>query len=180
MRTLSRRQMLALLPAVGAAGCGYTLAGRGSFLPTYIQTIGIPAFGNTTPYQTVEQIFTDKVRTEFQNRGQYTVIPTDTGADGVVRGTVIGISAAPVAFTDAQLARRFRFTIVVSVAFEDVKQQKTLWENPALNFSDEYELASSTSIGLDASAFLGQERAAVDRMSTDFARSVVSAILEAF
>jgi hypothetical protein len=84
------------------------------------------------------------------------------------------------AFTDAQLARRYRFTIVVGVSFEDVKQQKTLWENPALNFSDEYELASATSAGLDASAFLGQERAAVDRLSTDFARSVVSAILEAF
>ncbi|MEZ5284495.1 MAG: hypothetical protein R2712_06745 [Vicinamibacterales bacterium] len=49
-----------------------------------------------------------------------------------------------------------------------------------MSFADEHELASATSIGLDASAFLGQERAAVDRMSTDFARSVVSAILEAF
>src|SRR4029079_8127538 len=29
-----------------AAGCGYTLAGRGSFLPTTIQTIGIPTFAN--------------------------------------------------------------------------------------------------------------------------------------
>ena len=180
MRMLNRREVLVLLPAVGAVGCGYTLAGRGSFLPSYIRTIGIPAFGNTTPYQTVEQVFTEKVRIEFQSRGQYSVVPADTGVDGVVRGTISGISAAPVGFTDAQLARRFRFTIVVGVSFEDVKQQKVLWENPALNFSDEYELASASSIGLDASAFLGQERAAIDRLSTDFARSVVSAILEAF
>ena len=27
-----------------AAGCGYSLAGRGSFLPAYITTIGIPTF----------------------------------------------------------------------------------------------------------------------------------------
>jgi hypothetical protein len=171
---------LALVPIIGATGCGYTLAGRGSFLPDYIQVIGIPAFGNTTPYATVEQIFTEKVRIEFQSRGQYRVIPTDTGADAVVRGTISGISAAPVGYTDAQLARRYRFTVVVGVSFTDVKQKRTLWENPAVNFSDEYELASPTSIGLDASAFLGQERAAVDRMSSDFARTVVSAILEAF
>jgi hypothetical protein len=177
---MTRRQLLALMPALGAAGCGYTLAGRGSFLPAYIQTIGIPAFGNTTPYATVEQVFTEKVRIEFQNRGQYTVIPTDTGADGVVRGVISGISAAPVGYTDAQLARRYRFSIVVAVTFTDVKQQKTLWENPGVNFSDEYELASPTSIGLGGAEFLGQERAAVDRMSTDFARTVVSAILEAF
>jgi len=179
-RIVNRRELLALLPALGATGCGYTLAGRGSFLPDYIQTIGIPAFANTTAYQTVELVFTDKVRIEFQSRGQYTVVPTDAGADGVVRGTITGISAAPVGYTDTQLARRYRFTIVTGVSFEDVRQQRTLWENPALSFSDEYELASASSIGLDASAFLGQERAAVDRLSTDFARSVVSAILEAF
>src|SRR5918993_2365316 len=175
MPTFTRRQMLAFLPALGAAGCGYTLAGRGSFLPDYIRIIGIPAFGNTTPYQTVEQIFTDKVRVEFQSRGQYTAVPTDQGADGIVRGTITGISAAPVAFTDTQLARRIRFTIIVAVSFEDVREKKKLWENPALNFSDEYELASVTSLTGGVDVFLGQERAAVDRMSTDFARSVVSA-----
>jgi hypothetical protein len=180
MPTVTRRQMLGLLPALGAAGCGYTLAGRGSFLPDYIRTIGIPAFGNTTPYQAVEQIFTEKVRIEFQSRGQYTVVPTVAGADGIVRGTITGISAVPVAFTDSQLARRYRFTVVVGVSFEDVRQNKMLWENPALNFSDEYELASATSVTGGLDVFLGQERAAVDRMSTDFARTVVSAILEAF
>ena len=120
------------------------------------------------------------MRVEFQSRGQYTAVPTETGADGIVRGTISGISAVPVAFTDAQLARRYRFTVVVGVSFEDVRQKKKLWENPALNFSDEYELASATSIAGGADVFLGQERAAVDRMSSDFARTVVSAILEAF
>lgn len=180
MANIRRREFLALMPAIGAAGCGYSLAGRGSFLPAYIRTIGVPAFGNTTAFQTVELIFTERVRIEFQSRGQYVVSPNDTGVDGIVRGTIVGLGAVPVGFTDQQLASRYRFTIIVSVAFEDVKQQKRLWENPALNFTDEYELASPSSIGADASVFLGQERAAVDRIATDFARTVVSAILEAF
>jgi hypothetical protein len=184
MITLTRRQALRTLPilaaGVGATACGYALAGRGSFLPEYIRTLGIPIFGNTTAYQTIEQIFTQKVREEFQSSGRYTVVPSDQGTDGIVRGNIESISSQPVGLNDAQLASRYRFTVVVRVTFEDVKQQKILWENPALSFSDEYELASPGSAGLDASAFLGQERAAIDRMSTDFARSVVSAILEAF
>ena len=32
------------------------------------------------------------------------------------------------------------------VKFDDMTQKKTLWENPALSFSDEYELASAASI----------------------------------
>lgn len=180
----NRRQVLLALGALGASACGYSLAGRGSFLPDYIRTIGIPLFVNRTPFVTAEQLFTEKVRIEFQSRGRYAVEPTATGVDGVVRGEIVGISAAPAGFTDVQLATRYRFTIVVSVKFDDLAQKRTLWENAALSFSDEYELQSRLSLGggagVDASAFLEQERAAMDRLSTDFARSVVSSILEAF
>ena len=181
---LSRRRVLAGLPMAGITlalgGCGYSLAGRGAFLPDYIVSLGIPMFGNRTPYSPIEQIFTEKVRVEFQSRGRYQVAPADTGVDGVVRGEIINIGAAPAGFNPNQQASRYRFTVVVSVSFADTRQQKVLWENPALSFSDEYELASASSAGLAAGSFIDQERAAVDRLSTDFARSVVSAILEAF
>lgn len=185
---LTRRTVLRAIPAVvsglSLAGCGYSLAGRGSFLPEYIRTIGIPLFLNRTGFVTVEQLFTEKVRVEFQSRGRYAVQPTEGGADGVVRGEITGISAAPAGFTDVQLATRYRFTVTTSVKFEDATQKKTLWENPALSFSDEYELQSRLSLGtgtaVNSAAFLEQERAAIERLSTDFARSVVSAILEAF
>lgn len=185
-RTMSRRALLALLPAAGGvlSGCGYTLAGRGSFLPDYIRTLGVPMFGNRTPYSPMEQLFTEKVRVEFQSRGRYQVLPTDTGADGVVRGEVMSIGLAPAGFNPNQQASRYRFTVVIGVSFSDTRQQKVLWENPSLTFSDEYELASSASVGLavsaGAGAFIDQERAAVDRLTSDFARSVVSAIMEAF
>jgi hypothetical protein len=176
---VSRRAALGVLAAgISATSCGYALAGRGSFLPDYIKTLGIPMFGNNTPYQSVEQLFTQKVRLEFQSSRRYTVVPSDEGVDGVVRGEIQSIGLQPVSLNDAQLASRFRVTVVVKVKFDDVKNQKTLWENPALSFSDEYELASPT--GGDVSAFVGNERVAMDRMSSDFARSVVSAILEAF
>jgi len=40
--------VLSLLAVLGGSGCGYALAGRGSFLPATIMTIGIPAFTNHT------------------------------------------------------------------------------------------------------------------------------------
>jgi hypothetical protein len=170
----------AALSALACAGCGYSLAGRGSFLPSYIRTIGIPVFQNRTPFVTVEQLLTERVRVEFQSRGHYSVQPTEDGADGIVRGDITGIVVAPAGFTDQQLARRYRFTVIVGVKFEDATQKKTLWENPALNFSDEYELSSPVTGSAAGVAFLEQEKAAVERLSVDFARSVVSAILEAF
>src|SRR5688572_29447937 len=181
---VSRRDILRALPVLaaglGATSCGYALAGRGSFLPDYIKTLGIPMFGNATQYQTVEQVFTQKVRLEFQSSRRYTVVPSDEGVDGIVRGEISSISTSPVSLTDTQLAKRYRVTVVVKIAFEDVKAQKVLWENPALSFSDEYDLANPGTSGADVSAFVGNERVALDRLSDDFARTVVSAILEAF
>ena len=175
--------MLCALPVlaagIGATSCGYALAGRGSFLPAYIQLLGIPMFGNATPFQTVEQVFTQKVRLEFQSSRRYTVVPSDESVDGIVRGEVSSISLQPVGLNDQQLASRVRVTVVVKVAFEDVKAQKTLWENPSLSFSDEYELANPSG-STDIAAFIGNQSVAFDRLSTDFARSLVSAILEAF
>lgn len=180
---VTRRELLRAVPALaaglGAGACGYALSGRGSFLPAYIKTLGIPMFGNTTPFQTIEQVFTQKVREEFQSRGSYTVVPADTGVDGIVRGVIQGISLQPVQLTNASLASRYRITVMVKVGFEDVKAQKTLWENPSLSFSDEYELATPGGV-VDISRLIGNERAAYDRVASDFARSVVSAILEAF
>ena len=178
---MKRREFLGVLAAgVTASSCGYALAGRGSFLPAYIRVLGIPMFGNATPFQRVEQVFTQKVRQEFQSSRRYTVVPTDEGADGIVHGEIMSISVTPVSLTDAQLASRLRVTVIVKIAFEDVKAQKVLWENPSLSFSDEYELANRGTAGADVSAFIGNERLAMERLSEDFARSVVSAILEAF
>ena len=36
--------ILLLLAVLAHAGCGYSLAGRGSFLPEYIKRIGVPLF----------------------------------------------------------------------------------------------------------------------------------------
>lgn len=184
----TRRELLRLAAFAGGSlalgGCGYALAGRGNTIPAYIERLGVPMFGNRTPFSPMEQIFTEKVRVEFQSRGRYQVVPDDSGVDGIVRGEIVNISAAPAGFNPNQQASRYRFTVVVSVSFTDVRQKRVIWENSALSFSDEYELASAASASLAASggagAFIDQERAAVDRLSTDFARSVVSAILEAF
>jgi hypothetical protein len=178
------RVRFALLVAVAVAaiclpGCGYALAGRGSFLPSYIHVIGIPQFGNTTPYDIIDQVFTERVRSEFIGRGRYTVLPQATGVDAVLKGEVTGLSIAPAAFTEQQQASRYVVTIVARLEFRDLKTNNVLWQNPSLVFREEYDSAQGTS-ALDPNAFFGQEANALERVATEFARTVVSSILEAF
>ena len=62
--------ILIVLLATMTSGCGYALAGRGSFLPADIRVVGIPLLENRTPIQRIDQVITEKVRTEFIERGR--------------------------------------------------------------------------------------------------------------
>lgn len=161
------------------SGCGYALAGRGSFLPANIKIIGIPVFTNATPVFNLETQVTEKVRTEFLSRGKYRIQPAATGVDAVLTGSVTAVSIVPVSFTAQQLASRYAITLTASVELRDVAANVVLWENPGLIYRQEFEAQSGQAV-LDPSAFFGQDASALDRITTDFARSIVSAILEAF
>ena len=177
---MDRRAFLALAGSLGSGACGYALAGRGSFLPDYIRVVGIPLLANNTTFFQVEQILTEKIRTEFIGRGTYTILSDVTGADAVVSGTVTSLSVQPVGFTEQQLASRYMFTITMRVDFTDTRTNMVLWSNESLSFSSEYELNTRGNTALEGSAFLDQERSSFDRIATDIARSVVTAIVEAF
>ena len=172
--------LAAIVCALASSSCGYALAGRGSFLPQDIRLVGIPQLVNNTTFFQIEQVLTEKIRAEFIGRGNYVVIPDTTGADAVISGQVTGLSVQPTGFTDQQLASRYIFTITMKVAFTDTRTNMVLWSNDSLSFSSEYELATRGADVLNASAFLDQERSSFDRIATDIARSVVTAITEAF
>jgi outer membrane lipopolysaccharide assembly protein LptE/RlpB len=169
-----------LLVAMTSSGCGYALAGRGSFLPAYIRVVGIPPLENRTTVSQVEQVLTEKVRTEFIGRGKYTVVPTATGAHAVLSASITSITLQPVGFTEQQLGSRYLFTLTMRVEFTDATTNEVLWSNDSLTFRDEYDLSTRGSTALDGAVLLDQERTAFERISTDVARTVVSAILEAF
>ena len=162
------------------SGCGYALAGQGAFLPADIITVGIPLLENTTTFFDVEQVLTEKIRTEFIGRGRYEVVAVEVGADAVLTGTVSSITLQPVAFSEGQFASRYLFTVAMGVEFTDARTNEVLWSSASLTFSDEYELASAGGLAVDGGAFLDQECNAFDRISDDVARAVVTAILEAF
>jgi hypothetical protein len=177
--TLLGVRVFALVLLVALSGCGYSLSGRGSFLPEHIKIIGVPQFGNNTPVFQIEQKITERVVAELLGRGRYEVKPDRQNVDAVLLGQILAVSLAPAAFNDQQQATRYALTIVANIEFRDLKTDKVLWSNPGLAFSEQYDVAT-TQTALDPNAFLGQNVNAMERLATEFARSIVSAILEAF
>jgi hypothetical protein len=181
----SRRGFLLRVLGVLSGGaalssCGYALAGRGAFLPAYIQRIGIPTFVNRTTVFNLETLLTEKVRSEFIGRGKYQILPESTGVDALLTGEVIAVSLLPSSYTADNLASRYALTMIARIELRDMKENKVLWENPALMFRQEYEATGGQGVVGDPAAFFQQDTNALERISTEFARTIVSAILEAF
>jgi hypothetical protein len=181
---VSRRFAPLVAVLVGAAaglsgGCGYALAGRGSFLPSYIESIGIPTFTNRTTVFNVETVLTEKVRSEFISRGRYSIQPQGQGVDALLTGEVTSVSLAPATIADSGIASRYIITMTASIEFRDERANSVIWENPNVVYREDYDAPSDTK-ALNASDFFGQETNALDRITADFARSIVSGILEAF
>jgi hypothetical protein len=160
-------------------GCGYSLAGRGDFLPAHIKSIGIPTFENLTDRHDIEEIFTQKVVEEFASRGKYIVRPEEVGVDAVLSGQVTAFQVVPAVLEsgeDVTADQAARYTVVVraSVVFMDKIEDTEIWSDASFSFRDEYE------VGEDAEQYFDQEGMALDRLAEEFAKTLVSRILEAF
>jgi len=156
-------------------GCGYHTAGHASQLPENVKTIAIPAFKNETTTYRIEQMLTASVVREFTTRTHYRMI-NDPGddADAVLRGTVLSTTTSPLTY-DTATGRAASVLVVVSmkVSLSD-RQGKVLYQNPAYLFREQYEVSQ------DLSSFFEEDSPAFRRLSQDFARTLVSNILEGF
>jgi outer membrane lipopolysaccharide assembly protein LptE/RlpB len=173
------KRLLILVLLLPLCGCGYSLAGRGSFLPASIRVIGVPLFTNNSTVYELERRITDKVRAELAGRGKYRVEATTTGADAILAGTISSVTIATAAVNSSGQATRYLLTLTASVELRDVAADKVIWANPSLQFREEYDVTSTT-LATDAAAFLGNDVNALERLATEFARSAIAAMLEAF
>ena len=167
--------LVALLAAlgVGSLGCGYALVGRGANLPEYVNTVAIPTFVNQTSRFELEVRLTDAVTREFVSRGNFRVISEQTDADAVLRGEILAFTVQPLGLR-GERADNWEATIRARVTFTDLIQNQVLFTNSAFLFRDQFEFPASSDNIVDI------EIGAIDEIAVEFARSVVSSILEGF
>jgi outer membrane lipopolysaccharide assembly protein LptE/RlpB len=166
---------LALAISLATAGCGYHTAGHAVTLPQNVRTIAIPGFVSQSPTFRVEQVMTDAVVREFNTRTQFHVIhEAKADADAVLKGTVLSATAAPLAY-DSKTGRAASVLVTVSmqVTLTD-RDGKVLFQNPSYLFHEQYELSQ------ELPSFFEEDSSAMDRLSRDFARTLVANILEGY
>ena len=164
-----------LVLLVTSFSCGYHTAGHSVQLPESVKTIAVPAFVNETTTYRIEQMLTSSVMREFTTRTHYHILKNaDDTADATLRGTVLSATSTPLTYNSAT-GQAASVLVVVSmrVALTD-RRGKVLYENPGYLFREQYEVSQ------DLTSFFEEDSPALRRLSQDFARTLVSNILEGF
>jgi outer membrane lipopolysaccharide assembly protein LptE/RlpB len=157
------------------AGCGYHPVGSPAHLPSTVQTLAIPVFQNTTQSYHTEVAFTQAVTREFSSRTSYRLVAgNDPDADATLDGTITEFQVTPLTY-NSQTGQSSSFLITVKARVKLIDHNhRVLYQNNSYLFRQQYETTQ------DLASFIQEDNPAVQRLSRDFARSVVSDILESF
>ena len=162
--------LLSLLAA--ASGCGYHLTGTGRNIPENLNTVYIAEFDNKTSLAQASEFVTTAIRREFTRRSGLVLTEDVSRADATLEGEIAFFDVKPQSYSATATASQYTVTIRVNVRFIDLKDNAMIYEGKMLSFSDQYDLETDD--------FFSQEARSLERISREFASSVVSLILENF
>ena len=172
---MSFPRVAALILTAGLlASCGYHVSGTTNLLPKTVQTIAIPAFGNvSTVYKLTDQL-SEAVTREFISRTKYHITTDPKTADATLEGTVTQVFTFPTVY-DPVTFRAANVEVHVNVRIRLVDRAgKVLFDRPGMEARERYE------VSVDPKVYFDESEVAMQRLSKDVAKTVVSAILENF
>lgn len=152
--------------------CGYHLSGAGSTLPEGVKSIAIPDFENRSSSPDAQQYITFAIRDEFITRSKLKLINNISEADLVLEGKITKFKVKPLSYTNKVSANLYSLTLILDVKLIDTINNKIIYNNSSLKFSDTYDI--------DSSDFFSQEGATMDKIAKDIASTIVTGILENF
>lgn len=160
--------------SLALTGCGYHVAGSTNLLPTGIHTIAVTPWTSLGVQYKLPNAITEAVSRELISRTRYKIVSDPAKADAVLTGAVANMfSNATVADPVTGRSTGAQVIVRIQVKLAD-KSGKVLFNRPNLEYRERYELS------INPGQYFDENAAALDRLSKDVARSVVSAILEDF
>jgi outer membrane lipopolysaccharide assembly protein LptE/RlpB len=160
--------------AIVTSSCGYHTAGKAVKIPTYVKTLAIPAFVNQTQTYRIETILTEAVVREFNTRTHYRIVSDPNGADAVLRVWVTGTQLAPLTY-DSNTGRASSGLVTVNMRVVlTAKDGRILYENSNYTYREQYQVSR------ELSSFFEEQGPAEQRLAKDFARTLVSNVLEMY
>ncbi len=161
---------------VATYGCGYHVAGSATHIPPGVSSLSVPTFANNTLTYHTEVAMTEAVIRELTSRTHYHVVSHSTAEPNgaLLQGTVLTERVEPLTYnSQTGQSSSFLITITAKVVLTDANH-RVLYQNSNYKFRQQYQTTQ------DVTSFIQEDSPAINRLSRDFAASLVSDMLESF
>jgi len=170
-----RVRLLTLLLVTTLSGCGYHQAGSATHIPANVRTLAVPIFATKAQAYHTEMAFTQATIRELNTRTRYQILNKDADyADATLHGTILSQTVAPLTY-DATTGQTSSYLVTINAkVLLTAHDGHVLYRNDSLLFRQQYQSTE------DLSGFIQEDGFAVQRISRDFAHTIVSDMLESF
>jgi hypothetical protein len=165
--------LLSLFWLVCGTGCGYRVASKNR-LTVPFDSVAVTPLENLTTYYQVEQILTRALINELVKSSGWDVRREPAKAQAVLEGQISRLAVSPLTFGRASFGSSFLVLMFAQVRLRDRSSGEILYENNDYVFREQYV------INVEVENFFSEMNPALERISQDFATSLVANVLENF
>jgi len=162
--------LFALIIPMLFAGCGYHIAGKSGTMPGGIKDVTIPVFVNSTAKPNIEGIISSTFVREF-----LTTLNVNENAGAVINGVIKSYSLKGVSFTNTDVTKEYRLTVIVSIILRDKKDGHVLWADNNITDYEDFRVDTA-----DVTRTEEVEIEVFKKLSKDLARRIKERMLDGF
>jgi hypothetical protein len=164
-----------VLATISILSCGYHTGGNADLVPKTVRTIAIPAFGSLSTRYMLTDILPREIGREFTARTRFRIVYDPTTADAILHGSVTGLGIYPtVADPTTNKSTSVRISVSLAATLVERATGQILYSRSNWSIHEDYATA------VDPHQFFDESGPALDRLSHDVARDIVSAVVENF
>ena len=156
--------------------CGYHVAGKANLVPKSVHTVAIPAFQNATVRYKLTDLLPEAITREFISRTKYQIVNDPSQADAVLHGAVLSYFAFPTLIDQTNgRTSGVQVNLNLQISLVDRETGKVIYAQPNYQAHERYELSATND-----TQYFDESGAAMQRLSKDVARDLVTSILDNF
>jgi hypothetical protein len=127
-----------------AAACGYSFKPGGEYIEKGIQTVFVGVFANKTSEANIENTFRAAFIDQFIRGKRFRIVDSADRADAVFKGSIDNLTTGTLSYRTTNLAAEERYTVTLTLSFEERLSNKVIWSYPNLSSVQDYKVSSST------------------------------------
>lgn len=154
--------------------CGYTFAPQGEYIDKRIVNIYVAQFDNKTAQAEIENYVRTAFIDQFIQTSRFKVVKSEEQADAIVKGSVLTLTTAPIAYRSSTLAAEERATMTLGLTFREKESGKDIWKSPSISGWVDYIVEQ------DINLLPATRKAAYIKLANDTAEKTFNLMMSGF